>query len=258
MSVDSVRDRWIGFLDKLEGRLTELLSQSAMALPQMIDLAAFDPLLFGNALSGVLTQSRDIVFRIETTWREQVEPAFEQALGDDAAATIEAERQRGVVRQIAMERGLRTAEVSIQAEAAKRMLAEARKVLGSRFACSRCQAPLSVRSQFFRAYHVACEYCQSVNTFEPGMIARNVEHFCAHALAEAAALPDWFRHEDAERSDRDSDDTDETVRRVRRVNLYAAYVETYLQAKIDLVPEYARTRDQDRDAKINSYIQSLS
>ncbi|MDZ4696441.1 MAG: hypothetical protein SGI86_14945 [Deltaproteobacteria bacterium] len=257
MSLDSVRDRWIGFLDKLEGRLTELLSQSAVALPQMLDLAGFDPLPFGNAVTGVVTQSRDIVFRIETTWCEQVEPAFEQALGDDGAAAIEAERQRGVVRQIAMERTLRTAEVSIQAEGAKRMLAEARKVLASRFVCSRCNAPLPVRPQFFRAYHVACEYCQSVNTFEPGMIARNVEHFCAHALAEEAALGDWFRHEDAERADRNSDESGGTARRIHRVKLYTAFVETYLQAKIDLVPEYAGTRDQDRDAKIKFYIQSI-
>jgi hypothetical protein len=258
MSLQSVRDRWVGFLDKLEGRLTELLSQSAVALPQLIDLADFDPLPFGNALTGVITQSRDIVFRIETTWCEQVEPAFEQEVGDDGAAIIEAERQRGVVRQIAMERILRTAEVSIAAEGAKRMLAEARKVLASRFACSRCQAPLPVRAQFFRAYHVACEYCQSVNTFEPGMIARNVEHFCAHALAEQAALDDWFRHQEAERSDRDSDDADATARRVHRVKLYTAYVEAYLRAKIDLVPEYAGTHDQDRDAEINFYIQSIA
>jgi transcription elongation factor Elf1 len=255
MSFESVRDRWVGFLDKLEGRFSELLSQSAVALPQMIDLAGFDPLPFGNALTGVITQSRDIVFRIETTWQEQVEPAFEQAMGDNGTAVIETERQRGVDRRIAMEKKLRKTEVAIQAEGARRMLAEAKTVLASRFACSRCQAPLPVRSQFFRAYHVACQYCQSVNTFEPGMIARNVEHFCAHALAEEAALSDWFRHQDAEQA---PDSSDGIASRVHRVKLYTAYVDAYLQAKIDLVPEYAATRDQDRDAKINFYIQSIS
>lgn len=259
MAVEDVRGRWIGFLDKLEARLDELLSQSAVALPQLIDLLGFDPIPFSNALTGVCTQAKDVIGRIETTWREQVEPAFENALqDDDAAEIIERERQRGDLRQSAMEEKLRRAEVAICADAAHRMLAEGRKVLASHFSCSQCKGPLPVRQQFFRAYYVACDYCRNVNTFEPGMVARNVEHFCAHALAEAAALEAWFRHHKAQEARRSHDGGDRGDLRVTLVKLYSEYVEAYLRAKIALVPEYEHTWDLDREAKINSYIQSIA
>ncbi len=256
MATEDVRIRWVGFLDKLEGRLNDLLAQAAQALPHLLNLRDFDPIPFVNALTGVSTQARDLVFRIEKTWSDQVEPAFVQALGDeDSGHVIVQERKRGEARERAMQKALRIAHVAIAADGAQRLLAAAQKVLSGQFSCSQCKAPLAVRQQFFRSYYVSCEYCQTVNTFEPGMIARNVEHFCAHALAEEAALGAWLQHQDVEHEESRPRHPD---RQIWLVKLYTAYIDTYLQAKVDLIPEYESSRQQDRNAKIQFYIQSIA
>jgi hypothetical protein len=164
---------------------------------------------------------------------------------------LDLERERGHQRRVKLERVLRKAEVAIAADAARRVLAEARKILEKEFHCTQCKAPLPVQQQFFRSYYVPCAYCRTVNTFEPGMVARNVEHFCVHALAEEEALDAHMRHTDAE-GRRDEFD------RPTRVKLYADYVEAYLRARIRLIPEFEKTLELDRKGKMDGFIQYLT
>jgi hypothetical protein len=251
MSVEPVRARWTSFLDKLDARQRELLEQSTRALPLLLELRQFDTTPFSNALTAVRVQCLELAQKIHKTWSAQVEPAFEEALGDgpDRWTVIDAERARGTEHARAMERGLRRAEVQIAADAARRLLAEARKVLEKSFACSQCQAPLPVQKQFFRSHYVTCDYCRTVNTFEPGMTVRMVEHFAVHALAEEEALDAWFRHLDAEQAR--AQPRERTLR-------YGEYVDAYLRARIRLIPEYERDLEKDRQAKLDAFIKSVA
>ncbi|HZS42422.1 MAG TPA: hypothetical protein VFF06_36580 [Polyangia bacterium] len=250
-SIDPTRARWESFLDKLETRQRELLSQSAQALPLLVELRRFDPIPFTNALTAVRVQCGELIHKIDKTWSTQVEAAFEAALGDaaDRYAVLDQERERGAERRRAMEQAQRRAEVEIAAAAARRILDEARQVLERQFACTQCQAPLPVRAQFFRSYYVTCDYCRTVNTFEPGMIARSVEFFAVHALAEEEALPAHLALLDAEQR---------RASALERTKLYRDYVEIYLRARVRWIPEYERDLEKDRQAKLDAFIQSIA
>lgn len=251
MSVEPVRARWTSFLDKLEARERELLAQSGQALPLLVELQKFDTTPFANALTAVRVQCIELVQKIDHTWSGQVEAAFEAALGDgpERYAVIAEERARGSERARAMDRALKRAEITIAADAARRLLAEARKVLEKKFACSQCQAPLPVRQQFFRSHYVTCDYCRTVNTFEPGMIVRMVEHFAVHALAEEEALEPYLRHLDAEQA--------RPSPRERALR-YAEYVDAYLRARCRLIPDYEQDLEKDRQAKLDAFIKSVA
>ncbi len=241
MSAEPVQARWLSFLDKIDERLRDLLDRSAAALPQLVDLKAFDVVPFLNASMGVHSQSIELIAKIEVTWRGQVEAAFEEA----DASLIAGERQRGTERCWALEEKLRRTEIEMAADAARRLMGEAQRVLGQTFSCSQCRAPLPVRMQFFRSYYLPCEYCQKVNTFEPGMSARMVEAFAVHALAEYAALEPYLKHFVAEQRG---------AMKVERVALYEIYVQSYLRARIQIIPEYEKEYEKDLKAKLDSFV----
>jgi len=245
------RERWSAFLEKIEARHDELLQGAAQALPGLVPDAGFDLLPFSNALTAVRTQCIGLWQKIDRTWSDSAEAALE-ADGADRNT----ERARGSVAAARMERALRKAEVEIAAAAAEIVVERARATLTKEFKCTRCGAALKPKQSFFRSHYVPCEFCQSMNTFEPGMIARQVEHFAVHALAERAALEANLRFFDAERAYRDRSAGAPTKEKL--VELYSAQVDTYLNERVKLLPDLAKDLAADRRAKIDAFVYSIA
>lgn len=108
-----------------------------------------------------------------------------------------------------------------------------------------------MKQQFFRSYYQTCEYCQTVNTFEPGAVARNVEHFAMHPLAEEQSLDEYMAYWDIEAQFKSQrDDEPQTIDRETVLEVYTQYAEKYLQARIAIVPEYQEQYEDDLEGKI--------
>lgn len=121
------------------------------------------------------------------------------------------------------------------------------------------QGPLSIKQNFFRSYYQTCEYCQTVNTFEPGTIARNVEHFAVHPLAEEKSLAEYFAFWDIERKfNRQRTDEFQTISVQQVLDAYTVYAEKYLKARIEVIPEYEKQYDKDLASKIERIKKSLT
>lgn len=257
MSAQAVTDRWTAFLGKIDGRFHELLDGARQSLPDLVDLAGFDLTPFANALTAVRVQCLELIHKIEATWSGQVEAAFEQALGEDGGRSVDAQRARGDQLAHVLELELRRAEVEIAAAAAERVVAEARKVLSREFKCSHCAAPLAVKEQFFRSYYVTCQFCRTVNTFEPGMVARMVEHFAVHALAEQESLEENLAFLEADHRYRCSRGAASGPARRALVEAHRVFVERYLQARIRWLPDLAECLELDRKAKLEGFLKSV-
>ena len=90
-----------------------------------------------------------------------------------------------------------------------------------------------------------------MNTFEPGTIARNVEHFAMHPLAEEVALTEFFAYWDIESKYRSQrDDEPEEVSAEEVLALYKIYVEKYLRARIAIIPDYQQQYEKDLEGKL--------
>jgi len=244
--------RWTAFLEKIETRHAELLAAAEASLPDLVPQSDFELLPFSNALTAVRVQCIELGQKIQRTWSDSAGAALEQAGTDTAQA-----RQAGSRCAFRMQLALRRAEVAIAAAAADTVVERAFHILKADFKCKRCGAPLNPRRDFFRSHYVTCPYCQTVNTFEPGMVARQVEHFAVHALAERAALPAQLLFLEAEEHFRDRR-SPQAPTRERLVELYGASVDAYLAERVRLLPDAARTLAEDRRAKMDSYIYSLA
>lgn len=189
-----LQDRWDTFLDNVENRFTTLMGEAEQGCAQLLDLNNLDPLAMSNAWSAMEAQVHALSDKISDTWDDKVEEQLEDAGVKDKH--IEACQTRGEALSDWLYREQTRREVKIFADASKKMLTEAEKILAKGFNCTQCGGQLKVPKQFFLASHVACEYCEATNTFEPGTQVRMVEVFCADNLAREAAMAEWECLED--------------------------------------------------------------
>jgi hypothetical protein len=244
------RARWAAFLEKIEARHGELLAGAREALPGLVPDSGYELTPFSNALTAVRTQCIGLSQKIGNTWSQSAGAAIEGAgLGSNA------ERAKGDACASRMAIALRRAEVEISAAAADVVCERAKQTLARDFKCTRCGAPLSPKQSFFRAHYVPCQFCQSMNTFEPGMVARQVEHFAVHALAERAALGKNLAFLEGEERFRERHST---VSKEALISLYESYVDAYLAEKVRLLPDLAADLERDRHAKVSAFVYSVA
>lgn len=246
---DDARTRWHAFLGKIEARHAELLDGAREALPGLVPASGFDLQPFSVAMMAVRAQCIGLAQKIDQTFSASAEAALEAADLDTGP-----EQARGHALSWRLELALRTAEVEISGAAADVVVARAMEVLGSTFKCTRCGAALAVPRTSFRASYVACTFCSAVNTFEPGIEVRQVEHFAVPALVDRAT---WALHrtfleaEQAWRSQRGDVGRDALVAR------YLQWVDAWLAARVRLLPHLEKDLAADRKAKHDGFVDSL-
>jgi len=262
------QQRWDTFLSKITERFHQTLQQAEAILPQLLDYQNFDTIPFGNAWTGIRGQAQELVKKISDTWDEKVSPAFE-AVKEAGEAEIEAagnslddfyitfydfyykELDKGRDLMHLLDKELKSYEVRTFAHAGRKLQAKAKEILSGHFSCTQCKAPLPVKDNFFRSYYQPCDYCQTMNTFEPGTIARNVEHFAVNPLAEEQALNEYFTYWDLEHKYRGQrKDEPKIIAADEVLNAYAQYAEKYLKARIAIIPDLEAQYEKDLEGKV--------
>ncbi|NMH88829.1 hypothetical protein [Flavivirga algicola] len=248
MSFSETQNRWNDFLKKIEDRFKEVLEKTEAALPLLFEATDFETITFSNAWQGIYSQASDLIYKINDTWQEKVGEAFENTgIGFNSNQYIQ-ERDKGYQVTFELEQRLKSYEVRIFADAAKKLVEKVKNTLSDDFCCTQCQAKLPIKDNFFRSYYSTCEYCQTVNTFEPGIKARNVEHFAIHALGEEAALEHYLQYELLKfqnyLEDREVNSKDQLITQYRK------YIEAYLKKRIEIIPDYSDRYEKDLEAKI--------
>jgi hypothetical protein len=243
--------RWQSFLKKIEARHEELLAAARESLPGLVPASDFDVQPFSVAMMAIRAQCLGLSQKIDRTWSDSAEAA----VAADGADTDQA-RELGHACSSRMELALRRAEVEVAAAAAEVLMERARAELARGFTCTHCGGPLTPKESVFRAHYLPCGFCKTVNTFEPGMAARMIEHFAAHALGERAALDANLRFLDAERRFRDGGAG--APGKEALVQLYSAQVDVYLAERARHVPDLAKDLDADRRAKLKAFIYSIA
>lgn len=217
--------RWDAFLAKIRERAEETLQQGEEGCAMLLDVNALDPQPMTIAWMAIENQLRELAEKIDQTWDAKVGPA----LGDAA----DGQHGKGEALKRQLERKKDEAELRLFAGAARKIYEQARVELSKDRKCAQCGAALKLEQAFFRSTHLPCPFCQSVNTFVPGSTIAAVEYFCAHHLARAQSAPQyavWLEKND-----------EASLR---------AYTVAYLNARIAIVPEYAKDFDKDLKGKM--------
>lgn len=264
----NLQQRWDSFLGKIDARFQDLLTQAETILPQLLDYQGFDTVPFSNAWMGIECQAKDLISKIDETWSATVSKGWEVIQQTEEGLLAEAgvsredfhqhfyplyysEQDKGYLFSRKLEKDLRNYEIRMFAAAGRKLQAKAQEILSGNFSCSQCRAQLPVQQNFYRSYYQVCLYCQTTNTFEPGTIARNIEHFALHPLAEEKALPAYWEYQELlDQYKLQDEDEPGTISEEQVMKAYTSYVEVYLQARIAIIPDYKNRYEEDRAAKI--------
>ncbi|MEM6731586.1 MAG: hypothetical protein AAF658_08515 [Myxococcota bacterium] len=257
MSVSQVRARWIAFLNKIEERHREVLREAEAGCLQLLDLSQLDTNPMANAWQGIRSQLLALSSKVDDTWSEKVEPAFEAAYAQEAAPGNHIdEYDRGRSLMDRLERDKLRAEIEIFAAAADRLMDAARSEREAEVQCTQCAATLTVDRNVFRSHYVRCEFCGVQNTYDPGTRVRAIENFCAQHLAKRSALSLELAMLDAWESVR----AERTAPRSLLLELESAvklYWSAFYEKRAEIVPDLGRDFDADLDARMREFYASM-
>ncbi|MCZ6602139.1 MAG: hypothetical protein O6952_03955, partial [Planctomycetota bacterium] len=235
-----------------------------------------------NAWTAIRQRVIDVSAKIDDTWSEKVEEALEDA-GIEGKALWRQEK-KGSDLEDSIELEMQKTEVKVFADAARKIFDEARNILAKDFLCTQCKAKLEVPEQFFRSVHVTCQYCTTVNTFEPGGKVRAVEHFCTHHLCSETAWDEYVAMFEAEKVVRDahrrldemSDDEREALEEAAEESggpepgdstlaelkvqetATRAYWTSYLKKHVEIIPEYEENFERELAARLKPFYETMA
>ena len=180
--MSAASERWNIFLGKIQAKGNEFFSSMREQALPLLTKNNGDPMPVGTALHAIHLQIVGLCSKIDDTWSDQVESAFSKE--GLSSKEIESQRAKGVHVQFELHREFKMLETEVNHQMAKHILSLAAAAkTNAPINCSQCSAPLAIPEHIYMAEHITCQFCQTVNTYEPGTYQRMVGTFCAEHLA---------------------------------------------------------------------------
>ncbi len=227
-------ERFNGFLQKIDDRLTELMGEAENGLGALFAEHPDDPLVVGNALTGLDYQIEQLRSKVQETWDGQIEAAFSN-FDDGAFLDVGLDRKEDFL--LAFSERWDTFKTGAMVAFYEAMRPRAEAGLRREYRCSACSAGIELPQQTEPA-SIYCPFCRAVNQVIPETVV--VQYFgsgfgggVGHAAGEAAALPHRYaveRHKIAiNRYRRARDWCPETLAQLEELEkLELAYWTTYV------------------------------
>lgn len=183
-------ERATQFFGKLQQRADELAAEATES-GQLIADADTDPFKrsFAQFKGGIIAQFTAIIQKGSETFSSQImsKAGFHEV---EALSSLFNTWHSHVMGQMTgvfdniVERDLEKEYADIQAEYTAAC---------ERAHCKQCGAKLEIKQFYFMSTYIACSFCQTQNTFDPGTKARMMEHL-ARPLAELRCKPQYDRY----------------------------------------------------------------
>jgi hypothetical protein len=224
---EALVQRWDGFLKTIKERFDQIMQESRDGCAQMLVETNYDPIPMGNAWGAMERRAKDLGTKVDETWRQQVEPKFEEA-GVDRGLTRQQSDKGDALREW-MENEIERTRIQIYCKLARDVAELDAKEKQGGYPCRQCGAPLAVPVSF-RVSNLTCVHCKTVNEYEPGTRTRYIEASCLHSLCQEAAWNEWLAMNQAEKA----------YKRARPHNI--GHIQTWEAAQIAYHRKYLTTR----------------
>lgn len=229
--------RWDTFLQKMDTRFEESLHQAEQAVLDSLDENDFEYYTSLRTLMAIRSQLYESLIRkVDETWHSQVEPAM-RADGDYWPD----ESFKGYRLTESMNDRISEWQFLTEGKLAQKYYDHAITLINRNFHCKQCNAPLQVKKDFFMAQYVTCEYCNTVNTFEPETKYTTIGWNVVDSISAFRSADEYRAMESA----RGKAGYQQAIR---------TYYEKYFDERIKLMPHTSHTREQDIERKIKQTI----
>ena len=117
------------------------------------------------------------------------------------------------------------------------------------FFCTQCNSPIQIKQNFFCSQYITCQYCNTVNTFEPEtkyvQIGWNV-------VNNIAALNSLDEYEAMQLAGKQTNSKEYSYKEgfERYKTAYKKYLEKFFRERIKLMPDTAGTYEEDVEVEM--------
>ncbi|MGG6232362.1 hypothetical protein [Tenacibaculum sp. SDUM215027] len=157
-------NRWDTFLNKIEARFSETLQQAEQASFEFLEESNYDYGQTMQAFVGMKGQIRSLIQKIDDTWDGKVKNQMQNAL---ASSDWIDQSQKGSKLSQELWKKLEYFETILEGKLSQKYYDNIIKIADKDFLCSQCNAKLQIDKRIFRSQYLSCDYCNTVNTFEP-------------------------------------------------------------------------------------------
>ncbi len=240
--------RWDGFLAKIKGRFEQIMEESRQGCAMLFQQSGGDPLPMSNAWTGMHSRAQDLEMKVNDTFNDSVEEAFDDV--DAPGEVVDREREKGLALVEWMERERERTRIQIFADMGRQMWEQGLAEQKGHFGCTQCGGQLEI-PHTVATVNVTCPYCSAVVTFEPGTRLRMASNY-VHNFAEQDAWAEWNAMQDAEKAYHDArNPTIEHFKTWEAAQI--TYWRKYLQAQATWLPEKQAALETDLRGKMRHW-----
>ncbi|MDB4997360.1 MAG: hypothetical protein JWM74_4792, partial [Myxococcaceae bacterium] len=234
-------------------RFVGIMGEAREGCLMLLEQTDFNTITMGNAWTGMEMRAKELQRKVDDTWRDAVEPKFEEASAPREVIARERQKKDDFTDWLDVE--TERTRIAIYCDATRRLMEHTRTTATEGVRCSQCGATIEAPGGF-RAVNVGCKHCGTVNTYEPGTKVRMIEAMGTHPLCEEHAWEAWLEMRRAERAWKSArPETIDSIRRYEHAQL--AYWQTYLQFRARMQPELVPALDKDLRGKMAHFYISL-
>ncbi len=185
----ALMERWNGFLQKIDGRLAELIAETEAGVGGLIQQYPEDYAPIGNALAGLDHRVSELRKKIDETWEGQVEPKFKSMRGENDVFW-DAGLDRRADAQLAFDHTWAACKVRVTTAFYRNLWPRAQAALQKPVPCSRCGGELTLPTRT-SSVSVTCGYCKAVTQVIPDKLVTmcfGAFGGAGHVFGEEAAM----------------------------------------------------------------------
>lgn len=225
---NEIIDRLDSFLAKIKIRFEEALAFGEIKVLESLEENEHDYYGSFRTLKAIQSQIyNDLINKVDSTWQHQIEPLLR---GSSVNWTAELKKCHHFSEK--MKEELSLWQFVTEGKLALKYYDHAIQLINQNFLCSQCNAPLTIKKNFFMAQYVVCIYCNTVNTFEPETKYVTIGWNVIDNIAALRSLEEY-----------------KSMLRDKGGRYYAKsqrrYYERFFDERISLMPHTATTREKD-------------
>jgi hypothetical protein len=228
---EDVMTRWRGFVQKVTGRLTEIMNESNAGFDGLLQDPSLDPITFTNAMNAIELRYKDLRSKLATTYSEQMVLPTVFGGRNEAKELLDQS-------EAWMEESWERFRTGWNGRLVRVLYQRVGPLMQKPASCSRCGSGLT-RTIFHQAESITCASCKSVNSVSPDPLVYTYFAMAPDMIADEQTIQLKMA---AERGKSDA--------------LWQQYFETYARARATIAPmtpEEIRSYAESRMKMIRMY-----
>jgi len=247
-------EKWDAFLGKIKSRFFESLVNAEEALLDNLEESNYDINPTMVAWQGIKSQLMALAEKVDTTFDEKVKPQMldykeeYDILDEDAKGTA--------LRENIILKGIERFEIVLEGKVSSKFYNHAVTFLNKDFNCTQCSAKIEVNRDIFHSHYVNCDYCNTVNTFNPNDKISQIR-WVVDNIAKHKVINEWDAMEKAREKYNElrswSEGEDITVHKQalkEREDTERSFWTNYFTERSAYLPKYNETIEHDTDVKM--------